>query len=86
MHNNKIHNENEVPTLFTPPELLTTGQAASELKLAPGTLQNWRSKGQGPKFRKRGRNVYYHIKEIERYKKEEFCEYGSTSEWKEINL
>lgn len=66
-----------------PEEFLTSGKAAYELKLAPGTLQNMRSQGLGPKFTKHRGRVYYHIEDIRAYKQKHFRKYRSTSEWKE---
>lgn len=63
---------------------LTTGQASRLLQIAPGTLQNWRSLGTGPKFIKHRRNVYYAKSEIERYRAESFISFSSTAEWKEL--
>ena len=66
-----------------PNEWLTTGQAARALKLAPGTLQNWRTKGKGPGFIKRDNNVFYPREAIEAYLKEICQLYQSTAQWKE---
>ncbi len=73
----------KVETNFTPEECLTTGQAARELCLAPGTLQNWRSEGIGPKFFKHRHRVFYLISEIQTYKKENYILCSSTADWKE---
>lgn len=75
----KSENENNI----YPEDCLTTGQAARELQVAPGTLQNWRSMGIGPKFIKHRRNVFYLKSEIQSYKREHFCLFSSTAEWKE---
>ena len=74
---------NENGPSIHPEDCMTTGQAARELQIAPGTLQNWRSKGIGPKFIKHRRNVYYLKSEIEKYKKKYFVSCSSTEEWKE---
>ncbi len=71
---------------FQPSDYLTTGQASRELCIAPGTLQNWRSQGVGPKFIKHRRNVYYSRSEIERYKEEHFVLFSSTAEWKDQTI
>ncbi len=63
-------------------ECYTPVQAAKEIGKAPGTLQNWRTIGIGPRFLKDKRNVYYPKAEIERYKKERLKIYSSTTEWK----
>lgn len=46
----------------TPPsdaDLLDTVQAAELLGVSPGTLENWRAEGKGPKFRRVGRLIRY---------------------------
>lgn len=40
-------------------ELLTTEQAADFLGLSPRTLEDWRYKGGGPRYKKVGRSVRY---------------------------
>lgn len=40
-------------------DLLDTHQAAEVLGVSPGTLENWRAEGKGPKFRRIGRLVRY---------------------------
>ncbi len=66
-----------------PKNWLTTGQAAGMLKLAPGTLQNWRSKGIGPEFLKRGNNVFYPKSALIEYLEQYSSLYKSTAEWRE---
>lgn len=78
--NNQPSNEE---TNFAPEECLTTGQAARELCLSPGTLQNWRSEGIGPKFFKHRHRVFYLISDIQVYKKENYILCSSTADWKE---
>lgn len=46
---------------------LTTNELAERWGLHPGTLENWRSLGGGPKFLKIGRKVVYRIEEIEKF-------------------
>lgn len=60
----------------------TPAEAAKELCKAPGTLQNWRTMGIGPRFQKDQRNVYYPKSEIEEYKRNRIKTYSSTAEWK----
>lgn len=72
--------------MVDPSEWLTTGQAAGLLKLAPGTLQNWRSQGRGPSFIKRGNSVFYTRKALQEYLQKYSSSYNSTTEWKEDNL
>ena len=75
------NNQNDLNQL-KPENLLTTGEAARELDLATGTLQNWRSLGEGPDYIKHRRSVYYLRSEIEQYKRENFQSFSSTTEWK----
>lgn len=69
--------------IINPNDLLTTGQAANLLKLAPGTLQNWRTQGIGPKFIKRRNNVYYPKEAILDFLNKHSRRYQSTREWRE---
>ena len=61
--------------------LLDTKSTANYLSIAPGTLENWRTQGVGPKFIKtagrRGRVLYDPV-DIEAWK--EAHRYQSTSE------
>jgi len=68
---------------LSPDERLTTGQAARALSLALGTLQNWRSKGLGPRFFKDGHRVFYLISDIQAYQEEQYIFCTSTADWKE---
>jgi len=43
---------------------LNTDQAAAYLHMSRRLLQNLRAKGEGPKFRRHSRFVYYHIDDI----------------------
>ena len=67
-------------------EYLRPGQAARELNVAVGTLQNWRYQGIGPKFIKHRRSIFYAVKDILEYKEANFRTFGSTTEWKEETL
>jgi predicted DNA-binding transcriptional regulator AlpA len=49
-------------------ELLTTRQAAPLVGVTPGTLENWRVAGRGPKHIRAGRNVRYDPRDIESWK------------------
>lgn len=49
------------------PALLTTEQAAQYLGLAKSTLQNQRSAGVGPRFRRIGRAVRYVRAELDEF-------------------
>jgi excisionase family DNA binding protein len=42
-----------------PPTLLTTSEAAAHLRLSPRTLEAWRLRGGGPRYRKLGDRVLY---------------------------
>ena len=44
---------------------LDTTQAAEYVKLSPATLQKMRVLGSGPKYRKHGRYVRYHIDDLD---------------------
>lgn len=59
-------------------EALTTAKAAPLIGVSPGTLQNWRVAGKGPRFRKAGRNVVYDIPDLEEWK--DANRFSSTSE------
>jgi excisionase family DNA binding protein len=54
---------------MTPTELLTPEEVADLLKVHPGTLENWRVKGEGPPFVKLGSKrrsaVRYRRKDVE---------------------
>lgn len=56
--------------MSTEEQWLTTAELATRWKMRPGTLQNWRSQGIGPRFFKsqgtKGR-VLYRLTEIEEY-------------------
>lgn len=78
-----MSNKNETSRSIHPEEYLNTAQAAWELRVAPGTLQNWRSMGIGPEFIKHRRSVYYLMSEIEKYKKKYFIPCSSATDWKE---
>ena len=55
-------------------QLLTTPEAAAELRLSARTLSQWRWLGQGPRFRKLGFTVRYHPDDIA-----EFVRQGARS-------
>lgn len=59
-------------------DLLTTPEAAAYLRLSPRTLENWRVRGQGPRFRKLGDRVLYAQGDLDRW--QEVRERGSTSD------
>jgi excisionase family DNA binding protein len=44
---------------------LSTAQAAHYIGLSPRTLERMRRTGRGPRFRKHGRYVRYHIAELD---------------------
>ncbi|MCB0446253.1 MAG: helix-turn-helix domain-containing protein [Gelidibacter sp.] len=78
-----MENHNKEMEIYDPKNWLSTGQAASFLKLAPGTLQNWRSQGKGPYFIKRGNNVYYPKETLSSYLRKNAKLYHSTAQWRE---
>ena len=43
---------------------LNTEEAAQFVRLNKGTLENMRSYGDGPIFRKHGNRIYYHIDDL----------------------
>ena len=46
-------------------ELLTTPEAAVQLRVSPRTLEDWRTSGKGPPFRKVGGwRVLYHVDDL----------------------
>lgn len=47
--------------------LKTTAEAAVYLDLAPQTLVNWRSLGEGPPYVKLGRRVRYDVRKLDRW-------------------
>jgi hypothetical protein len=46
---------------------LTAPELAERLRMSPGTLQNWRTKGFGPKYIKFGKHVLYPITLVEQW-------------------
>lgn len=56
-----------LPTSAITPALLTTDQAAQYLGLAKSTLQNQRSAGVGPRFKRLGRSVRYARATLDEY-------------------
>lgn len=59
-------------------DLLNTKDAAPRAGVSPGTLENWRTQGVGPKFIKAGKRVLYDPADIEAWK--EANRFQSTSE------
>jgi hypothetical protein len=41
--------------------LLNTAEAAEQLRVKKQTLENWRTRGEGPPFIKVGRRVFYRV-------------------------
>ncbi|WP_038650808.1 helix-turn-helix domain-containing protein [Roseicyclus elongatus] len=54
------------PQTFTSP-WLTTEQAANYLSVSTGTLANWRSAGNGPRYKAVGRLVRYHRDDLDAF-------------------
>lgn len=50
-------------------ELLTTVEVAQYLRIRVNTLEQWRSRGEGPAFERVGRRVRYRRGEIDRWLK-----------------
>lgn len=53
---------NPEPTVV--PVLMTTAEAAAFLRVSSRTLEDWRLRGGGPRFRKMGRLVRYHTADL----------------------
>ena len=51
----------------TTAHLLTTREAARRLRLATGTLHNWRIRGQGPEWVRLGKAVRYEPESLARF-------------------
>jgi predicted site-specific integrase-resolvase len=47
--------------------LKTSSEAAEELRIAKGTLENWRSSGNGPVFLRIGGKVFYRTEDLETF-------------------
>jgi predicted DNA-binding transcriptional regulator AlpA len=47
--------------------LVTPGELASALGVSEITLQVWRQKGNGPRFTKLGKNIFYPMREIQHW-------------------
>ena len=58
-------------------KLLTTAEAAQELRLKKHTMENMRCIGHGPIFHKFGGRVFYHRADLKRYAQE--CRRRTTS-------
>jgi len=48
---------------------LTTKEAAFYLARRPYTLIKWRQTGHGPRFRRHGRGIFYHIDDLDTWSK-----------------
>lgn len=46
------------------PKVFTTKEAARVLRVSHRTLEDWRLRGEGPRFQKWGRLVRYHASEL----------------------
>ncbi len=47
--------------------LYTTAEAAEVLRLKPHTLENMRSYGTGPEYRKHGGRIFYHRRDLKHW-------------------
>lgn len=61
---------------------LNNDEAAEYLRVKGETLEIWRTRGRGPKFRRAGRRILYSIEDIEAFLGESL---SSTSDRKEPN-
>ena len=59
-------------------ELINEVHAGAILNVSPRTLQDWRVRGCGPKFRKLGRSVRYRLEDVQAFVNENV--HQSTSE------
>jgi len=57
-----LDQSNREPTVV--PILMTTAEAAAFLSVSCRTLEDWRLRGGGPRFRKMGRLVRYHTADL----------------------
>ena len=63
--------------MFLP--LKNTPQAAEHVNLAPRTLEDFRSRGGGPKYRRLGNRILYRPEDLDSWV--DSHSYGSTSEY-----
>jgi hypothetical protein len=49
------------------PTHLTADELATRWRMSPGSLQNWRTQGKGPKWIKFGKRVLYPLAVVEKY-------------------
>jgi predicted site-specific integrase-resolvase len=49
------------------PEILIESEAAAYMRVAVGTLRNWRSGGRGPRYSKAGGRVIYRRSDVDAY-------------------
>ena len=56
--------------MTTQNDLLTTEEAATYLRLSPRTLERYRVTGEGPRYLKIGRLVFYRRSELEHWLKD----------------
>ena len=59
-----------------PSPFLTREEAANFLRVEPRTLDNWRSAGSGPAYRKHGGRVVYYQPDLEKYSQNRSIHYG----------
>jgi hypothetical protein len=62
------------------PRLISSKEAALLLNVSVGTLNNWRTSGKGPRFKRVGRRCFYQIADLKQYLEENT--YSSTSQYK----
>ena len=53
---------------------VNTEEAAKILGLSPGTLEVWRCRGRGPRYKKIGRRVFYDLNDLETFANAETVE------------
>ncbi len=55
---------------------ITPDEAANYLRLEARTLNNMRWRGEGPRYRKHGGKVIYHIKDLQVWSRNNDCGFG----------
>ena len=68
---------------MTETPLLTTIEAAAVLRLSKRTLEDYRTKGTGPTFRRLGNKIYYRREELDAWIDDRA--FSSTSEYPAVH-
>jgi hypothetical protein len=79
IHSGEQHNTREAAVIDRP--YLNTREAAQRVGLAPGTLQNLRVSGGGPRYLRIGRlRIFYEVSALDEWARSN--EFRSTAEYK----